>query len=289
MDAMTLTRSITASIETLAQETDAARISETMHAYLEAMQKFHQYSLSNQLLIAMQKPEATRVAGYQTWTKNFKRQVRLGEKGIAIFAPIPISKSRKLEEEMEVNTESKKEICPPVCGGFRVVYVFDVTQTEGDPLPVVPEWHDQERDAVLEEDLLWFAHSRGILVEIVQDLGGPQGTSSGGKIQILEGAGTRVLVHELVHELLEHANREVRISLSRQQREIEADAAAFVVGRQYNLTGAATPNYLALWQAAGADILSCMERVRGVSTQIIQSLEEHRNRKAPRDIPRKQV
>lgn len=275
MDAVTLNRSITTSIEELARETDAARISETLHHYLEAMRKFHRYSISNQLLIAMQKPEATRVAGYHTWTKSFKRQVRRGEKGIAIFAPITFSKKRTIPEELERGIESGKEICTSVCGGFRVVYVFDITQTEGDPLPATPEWHDQERDPVLEEGLFQLAHSRGILIETTRDLGGAQGLSSGGKIQILEGAGTRVLVHELVHELLEHSHREVRTTISRQQREIEADAAAFVVGRQYHLAGAATPNYLALWQAAGVDILSCMERVRGVSTQIIQFLEEH--------------
>lgn len=66
--------------------------------------------------------------------------------------------------------------------------------------------------------------------------------------------------------------------ISKQQREIEADAAAFVVGRHFNLAGAAIPNYLALWQAAGPDILDCMERVREISTQIIRFLEENTKR-----------
>jgi len=278
MDAMTLSRSITASIEELARETDQVRISETLQQYMEAMSKFHHYSLSNQLLIAIQKPEATQVAGFHTWLQKFKRQVRRGEKGIAIFAPI-VTKLPKTVQDLD-KEEQRSQLLPanPSCRGFKVVYVFDITQTEGEPIPAAPEWHDRERDLELEQGLYCLAHSRGIQVDVAQNLGGAQGVSSGGHIQLLDGAGTRVLVHELVHELLSHSSQEVRAVISKQQREIEADAAAFVVGRHFNLAGAAIPNYLALWQAAGPDILDCMERVREISTQIIRFLEENTKR-----------
>jgi len=278
MDALTLSRSITASIEELARETDQVRISETLQQYMEAMSKFHQYSLSNQLLIAMQRPEATQVAGFHTWLQKFKRQVRRGEKGIAIFAPIVVQKPIAPVDGEKLEAQSRLVPVNPSCHGFKVVYVFDITQTEGEPIPAAPEWRDRERNLELERDLHCLAHSRGIQIDVAQDLGGAQGVSSGGHIQLLEGAGTRVLVHELVHELLAHSSQDVRTVIPRQQREIEADAAAFVVGRHFNLAGAAVPNYLALWQAAGPDILSCMDRVREISTQIIRFLEENRKK-----------
>lgn len=276
MDAVTLSRSIIASIEELARETDQVRISATLHRYLEAMRKFHRYSLNNQLLIAMQRPEATHVAGFHTWTQKFKRQVRRGEKGISIFAPILVQKPLAAVDITEEQIHPHEEPGFSACRGFRVVYVFDITQTEGEPMPVAPEWHDLEKDAELERGLCSLALRRGIQIEYVQDLGGAQGVSCGGTIQLLEGAGTRVLVHELVHELLAHYSQEARSTLTRQQREIEADAAAYVVTRHFNLAGTMIPNYLALWQAGGGDILSCMDRVRDISTRMITFIEDFR-------------
>jgi hypothetical protein len=83
-------------------------------------------------------------------------------------------------------------------------------------------------------------------------------------------------VHELAHELLKHGYQQVRAGTTRQQREIEADASAYVVGRYFGLAGSCEPNYLALWQVAGGDILACLERVRSVAIDIIQTLEEIR-------------
>lgn len=284
MDPVMLSRSITTAIEELAQETDLVRISQSLHDYLDTVHKFHQYSWSNQLLIWMQKPEATRVAGYRTWTEKFKRQVRCGEKGIAILAPCVFSvhqaegdeerrQRRPTEDETVADLSAllaKKKVQQV---RFKVVYVFDVAQTEGEPLPEAPEWRDTEKDPVLENALHSMACSRGISVEITEDLGGAQGCSSGGKILLLPGAGTRTFVHELAHELLKHSMTQVRAETSRQQREIEADASAYVVGRHFGLAGSCEPNYLALWRVAGGDILACLERVRTVAIDIIQTVE----------------
>jgi len=278
MDAVTLSRSITASIEELARETDQVRISDTLHRYLEAIRKFHHYSLSNQLLIALQRPEATQVAGFQAWMQKFKRQVRRGEKGISIFAPILVQKPQVLQDKQEIGVYPQAVKAFSACRGFRVVYVFDITQTDGEPIPAAPEWHDLEKDEELERGLCSLALHRGIQIEYVQDLGGAQGISCGGTIKLLEGAGTRVLVHELVHELLAHYSQESRSTLSRQQREIEADAAAYVVSRHFHMAGAMIPNYLALWQACGGDILSCMDRVREISTRMITFVEDFRKK-----------
>ena len=111
--------------------------------YLRTMSRFHRYSVNNTLLIAMQRPDATRVAGFSKWRNQFGRHVRKGEKGIQIIAPTPYKK--KIEEiKLDPDTKAplldkdgnaimeEKEIKIPM---FRVVSVFDVSQTEGRPLP----------------------------------------------------------------------------------------------------------------------------------------------------------
>jgi len=282
MDAKALTRSITVAIEDLAQETDQARISETLQRYLEMLSKFHHYSWHNQLLIWIQSPQATQVAGYRTWKQKFKRQVKRGENGIAILAPCmyrPKNQAKTLEEEdPDLQSSPLASSCEEPESAhsnltFRVVHVFDVAQTEGDPLPECPEWRDQEKDTELENALLTFAKKKGIQVERTGDLGGPEGMSSGGKIHLLHTTGTRTLVHELAHELFEHSKPEVHSLSTAQQREVEADAAAYVVCHHFGLKSASTPNYLALWQASGKDILASLERVRGIAVEIIQEVD----------------
>jgi len=282
MDAKALTRSITVAIEDLAQETDQARISQTLQLYLEMLSKFHHYSWHNQLLIWIQSPQATQVAGYLTWKQKFKRQVKRGENGIAILAPClyrPKNQAKTLAEEDPVlqsaplvsSCEEPESAHSNLT--FRVVHVFDVAQTEGEPLPECPEWRDQEKDPSLEDALLAFAKKKGIQVERNDDLGGPEGVSSGGKIRLLHTTGTRTLVHELAHELFEHSKPEIHSLSTAQQREVEADAAAYVVCHHFGLKSASTPNYLALWQASGKDILASLERVRGIAVEIIQEVD----------------
>jgi hypothetical protein len=286
MDAKTLTQSITSAIQDLANETDQARVSETLQRYLETVSKFHRYSWNNQLLIWIQRPDAQRVAGYQTWKQKFNRQVKCGEKGIAILAPCVFKPKAKADDtpDLEDLNETEPQPVTLTVGAaleddqhprmyFRVVYVFDVEQTEGEPLPEAPDWRDHEKDTGLENALTIFAKSKGIAVEISDDLGKAEGSSSGGKIRLLPTAGTRVFAHELAHELFEHCKPDVRANTTRQQREIEADAAAYVVVRHFGLSAESAPNYLALWRAAGKDILACLERVRGVAMEIIQAVE----------------
>ena len=117
--------------------------SEKYMEYLRVMSQFHHYSFSNTLLIAMQKPDATLVAGYGAWHKKFERNVMKGEKAIKIFAPAP----RKVEIEQDLldpdtqkpildeNGEVKKETVTVKQPFFKITSVFDVSQTEGKPLP----------------------------------------------------------------------------------------------------------------------------------------------------------
>ncbi len=109
---------ITAHIQELAKATDTARIRKEMTQYLDMCARFHHYSLCNQWLILMTKPEASYVAGFKKW-RTFDRYVRKGEHGIPILAPIltTITNDKGEEEQLLV--------------GFKLVYVFDVSQTEG--------------------------------------------------------------------------------------------------------------------------------------------------------------
>lgn len=252
-----LSTSIQKHIHELAEATDAARMSEEMQRYLETCSKFHQYSFGNVFLILMCNPQATRVAGYQKW-QEFNRYVRKGEKGIPILAPI-------FSLEYPDNPDSKQ-----VLRGFKVVYVFDISQTEGDPIPPPPNWKSPHQNAMLNARLVEFANSRGITVLIKELEGEVQGVSKGGAIEVDLNAGTKTLAHEIAHELMhQNDNRpnDPRI------RELEAESVAFVVGKHFGLTGLSSPNYIALHGANSEQILNCLERIRETAADIINAIE----------------
>jgi hypothetical protein len=187
-------------LEELAQETDRARRSEEMMRYLDFCAKFHQYSPSNIWLILMARPDATHVAGFNAW-KNMGRFVKKGEKGIPIFAP------------MLYREEPDNEDSPKVLRGFRIVYVFDISQTGGQPLPEQPNWKSPEKNQELHKKLIKYAENNGIKVTIEPLSGETQGVSMGGKIILSPEAGVKTLVHEIAHELLHQVEKD---QLSRQ-------------------------------------------------------------------------
>jgi hypothetical protein len=121
-----LTERIENSINSLAEETDAVRKSETFLRWLNAMAMFPTYSHSNQILIFIQRPDARRVAGFRTW-KRLGRHVKKGAKGIAILAPCTYRK--KAEAENEDSAPVKKLL------GFKVAWLFAEQDTDGDPIP----------------------------------------------------------------------------------------------------------------------------------------------------------
>jgi len=222
---------ITAHIGDLARLTDSARLSEAMVDYLEMTAKFHQYSPFNVWLIILQKPEATYVAGYNKW-QQMDRWVRKGERGIPILAPIfttVINEDGKEEKELT---------------GFLTVYVFDISQTDGEPLPEQPDWKSPEMDV--------------------------QGASLGGMILLSPFAGTKTLIHEIAHEILHQCED---APSEKQIRELEAESVAFVVGRHFNLVGLESPNYIALHGATAELITAHIERIRTAAVQIITALE----------------
>lgn len=248
---------ITERIQELAQATDAAFVNKEMQRYLDMCSKFHQYSVYNVWLILMEKPCATKVAGFHKWI-SMNRHVRKGEHGIAILAPLLLIEDRENGEHVE------KLI------GFKTVYVFDVSQTDGEPLPEPPNWKSPERNALLAKRLLDFAAERGIVVNVKQLSGETQGVSLGGTIILSPQAGTKTLIHEIAHELLHHKQRELT---SQTIRELEAEAVAYVVAKHFGLNDLASPNYMVLYGANAEMIMEHMEYVGSAATEIIHGIE----------------
>ena len=239
--------------EELIKATDKARRSKDMMCYLDFCAKFHQYSPANILLIMIARPEATLVAGYNKW-KSMGRWVNKGEGGIPILAPLLI------KEELEDGLETKRLV------GFKVVYVFDITQTEGEPLPKLPDWKSPEKNHELNQRLIQYAKSQGISVTFKQLPGEIQGLSKGGSIDIYLTAGTKTLVHEIAHELL----HQKKVSLqSKAIKELEAESVAYVVCKYFGLRDLNSSNYLAFFEVSTDDMLVHLERIRNTANEII--------------------
>jgi antirestriction protein ArdC len=234
--------------------------SERLRALLKTMAQFHHYSFHNVCLIARQCPDATRVAGFHAWRK-LGRFVRKGEKGIAILAPIVGRKEVETEDG-----DSKRVV------GFRAAYVFDVAQTDGEPLPE-PAEADGDPGAATERLKAAIASS-GIAVEYAQELDGAMGTSSGGRIQVLAGlqpaSEFMVLAHEFAHELLHH--RDDRPA-SRDTRELEAEAVAFVVGHGLGLDVTDTArDYIHLYRGDGQALAESLGRIQQTAATVLSSI-----------------
>ncbi|HYK50532.1 MAG TPA: ArdC family protein, partial [Terriglobales bacterium] len=138
--------------------------SEVLTAYLGAMARFHSYSFGNIMLIARQKPDATKVAGFRAWN-SLGRFVKRGEKGIFILAPM-IGKKRK--EEETTADDDRKSNGEPRLYGFRAVYVFDVLQTEGKDLPQLDEVTGNPAEEL--PGLIEFVQAQGIKLEYAEKI-----------------------------------------------------------------------------------------------------------------------
>jgi antirestriction protein ArdC len=235
--------------------------SDQLTALLTTMARFHKYSWHNVCLIASQRPTATRVAGFQTW-RTMGRFVRKGEKGIAILAPI-VGRC-----EVESPSETDRTI-----RGFRAAYVFDVEQTDGESLPTPSEASGDPgvKTASLRAAIL----GRGIEIQLVNDLGA-LGTSSGGRIRLLDGLSPAVefttLAHEFAHELLHHADDR---PASRDTRELEAEAVAFVVGEAVGLhTAEASRDYIHLYRGDRDALAQSLTRIQQAAATILQLGDE---------------
>lgn len=176
--AQTAKEVIAANVKLLIEQLEAGH-SEGLTAYLTAMGRFHNYSFGNILEIARQKPDATRVAGMYAWNQ-LGRKVIKGQKGIRILAPM-IGIRRKKDKEAEKDITKQNQ---PVLVGFRSAYVFDVSQTEGAPLPDLSERVKGEVGEYRER-LIDFLTAQGIELEFKESIAPALGMSYGGRIAIL--------------------------------------------------------------------------------------------------------
>ena len=236
---------------------------EALTAYLKTMSLFSKYSLNNLFLIARQRPDARRVAGYQTWRK-LGRYVRKGEKGIAIIAPLV---RRKSDEESEETPNER------VLAGFKIAHIFSQEQTDGEPLAEL-ESVTGEPSAYFER-LTKYIVDQNIALEYSEEIAPAKGTAVPGKITLLPGQTPAEMfstcVHELAHCCLHQSAR--RAETTRRIRETEAEAVAFVVCNAIGLgTGSASQDYVSLYGGDAKLLLESLEHVQQTACLILTAI-----------------
>lgn len=252
-------------VEQLAAETDAATQSALFRDFLRCASLFHHYSVCNQMLIWSHRPTATRVAGYQAWRK-MDRFVKAGERGIPILAPC-IYRQKEAADSDGLVTVERQQVW------FKVVYVFDLAQTDGKALPDLPTGCNGNAGD-LEARLLAFAASKGITVE-TGDTGEAKGYAEkqGTHIVLSSTLGpaerAAVLVHELAHAL-NHFGEFHHPNLK--QRELEAEATAYVVASHFGLD-LQSNFYLASYSVKAADLLESLAIIQKAADEIISACE----------------
>ena len=236
--------------------------SENLKAYLRAIKLFPNYSLRNLMMIMKQAPHATAVNGFHTWRK-LGRSVRKGEKGIGVFAPmIGIGK-----EDSEHETEGERY---PF--GFRLVHVFDISQTAGQDLPQLAKPAGFSGEYIQRLESVFNEHS----IEVVeQELpAGTSGRSYGGKIAVAPNQSDterfQVLIHELAHELM-HRNLDARPTHS--VRETEAESVAYAVCSACGIECLDhASDYIGMVQGDSEQFCGSLQAIFKTSSYLIQEL-----------------
>ena len=259
-------RQIDNALEKLGQQIEQGA-SEQLLSYLAAMGRFHRYSWGNVLLILAQRRHASRVAGFGTW-KKLGRHVKRGEKGIVILAPI-VHRLAVVREKDDSTAEEDDELVR----GFRPVYVFDVSQTDGKALPESSRVHGDPGEAL--ERLKAFVAAQGIELGRLPAIADAEGVSRGGTILIQPGlapaAAFSALVHELAHELLHWGEQEERPSITVQ--ETEAEAVAFVVCQAVGLDAkTSSSDYIGVYQGNKETLAKSLGRIQQTAARIIEGV-----------------
>jgi hypothetical protein len=257
-------RGITQSaIETLSEQLAQGR-SEQLQTYLALMSRFHHYSFNNLILITSQRPDATHVAGYQTW-RSLGRQVSRGEKAITIIAPL-------LSKRADAGSTTDQDQQPHRIVGFRAARVFDVAQTTGLPLPA-PVLVGGDPGCYLDR-LRATIRNHAITLDEQPMPPGRSGFSTGGRIVVASGLSPAetfsTLVHEFAHELLHQAGPKPGVTV----RETEAEAIAFVVTRAIGLdTSTASSDYISLHGGDAQTLADSLETIQRTAHRIIAAIQ----------------
>ena len=254
------------------------------------MSKFHHYSFGNTMLIFIQCPNATHVAGYHDWRRNFGRQVKRGERGITILAPCPYRRQEEVEEAAS-DGSSSTSIQWVQRMGFRTVTVFDVSQTEGKPLPELAK--KLTGDAAQYESMV--AALRGISpypISIESFPGGAYGCCDFVEQRILvqpdmsQTQTIKTMIHEVSHAKLHAPEKTEELPQHKQRfvREMEAESVAYVVCRHFGIdTSDYSFGYVAGW-SRGRDLSQLRESldlIRNTAAELIDGISPPRELTPP--------
>jgi len=254
--------------------------SQNFREFLLTMSKFHDYSIGNLILIAIQRKDATQVAGFTTW-KDLGRWVKKGEHGIAILAPcFPPKEKRAAPTDIEksseeVDEEQKIEAIRPIA--FKVVYVFDVSQTEGKELPKVevPSLTGEANDGLF-ASVMDLAKSQGLDVGFElrpQQDPAIKGMYFGKSIWVKPDESRAQQLKTLLHEVA-HYYTEGVFHISRRDAETIAESVAFTVGAHFGFdTGTRSFPYVALWSQDKKVLEQNLASIRKIATLMIEALE----------------
>jgi len=267
--------------------------SDSYRNYLTTMSKFHNYSFNNTLLIAMQKPDATLVAGYKAWQKNFERHVNKGEKAIRILAPAPY----KIKEErdkidpvtqellLDKDGNPQKEEVEITIPAFRAVSVFDLSQTDGKP---IPELASKELLSDVEgyQDLIRAVEAISpVPIELEEIAGDSKGyyDREAKRIAVQENMSEsqtlKTMIHEVAHSKLhsKEVEQDEQMRKDRNTKEVEAESVAYTVCQHFGVdTSDYSFGYIAGW-SSGRDtkeLRSSMDTIRRTASELITGIEE---------------
>ncbi len=217
---------------------------------LRYMSKFTNYSAGNCILIMLQKPEASLVAAFGKW-KQLGRTVNKGEKGIAILAPMTFRNKQSENEDEEEQDEAETRTL-----GFRKVYVFDVSQTSGEPVPEYVSDLDEDIEEEHVEAVISAVRSvTGLPVDVENISGGAKGYYSHSEQRIVIQSGlsgaqaVKTAIHECAHALLHDPDKKLPTAdTTRSDKEVQAESVAYIVASRYGLdTSEYSFPYIASW------------------------------------------
>ncbi|MDS0296552.1 ArdC-like ssDNA-binding domain-containing protein [Halogeometricum luteum] len=284
---------IEAWLDDLVDDVDAAQASDEFQEWLDIQSRFHDYSHRNTLLIKRQCPQATKVAGYNTWRNDFDRHVQEGEQAIWIWAPIITKRCPECENSPSYHerTDCEYDETPPEewskgLVGFKPAPVFDVSQTEGEPLPELETAAFGDADDLVPA-LKDAADELGVTVRIVDvddwDHGDAKGVCKQRNLHELQPvveAKARAnqadlavtSIHEYAHALLHF---DIENEPERAKREVEAEAVAYIVGRYFGLDTSGSAFYLAAWQGDDSEVIQeRLGRISSTAQEIISTVVE---------------
>ncbi len=258
--------------------------------YLNIMSKFHNYSINNTLLIARQNPDATLVAGFKSWEKNFGRHVKKGEKGIKILAPSPYKKKVLVELVdpvsreimLDINGNPVKEETEVNMTAYRIVSVFDVSQTEGNPLPQigVAELTGNVDEYELFVEALKQSTSIPISFENISGAAkgyyNPVTASIAVKAGMPESQTVKTMIHEIAHSILHNDILDEAEKKDRQTKEVEAESVAYTVCQHFGIdTSDYSFGYIAGWSSSKEteELKQSLETIQKTASGLINDIE----------------